>query len=277
MSDYNDDIASRCRYDALRWAQEGKPRHLIYTGDALRQAKEWARLDKLTVQEWAFIEAGVAAEVDEIALIVPKLGHDLRGALNSILGYSDILIDDLADDVDPAVLEDLRAINSSGHDLLHMINNLVDYCKVTTGQMTITVEYFDLRTAIEGAISAFLIRTKGRTITTTRQIDIALPQVYADPQRVEQIIYALLYAEFAFVQGDAYEVRANRVRNLVQIDVICNRMETAFATHYEHNLMLKMPRRLVESQKGNISFEMGLDFGTIVHFSLPLSPLADRI
>ena len=68
-----------------------------------------------------------------------KMSHELRNPLNSIIGYSEILIEGL----DPAKdqkYRDLTSIRSAGHRLLELINDLLDLSKLEAGKMELDAD-----------------------------------------------------------------------------------------------------------------------------------------
>jgi signal transduction histidine kinase len=77
-----------------------------------------------------------------------KMSHELRNPLNSIIGYSEILIEGL----DPAKdqkYRDLTSIRSAGHRLLELINDLLDLSKLEAGKMELDAERIQFKDLID--------------------------------------------------------------------------------------------------------------------------------
>jgi signal transduction histidine kinase len=83
------------------------------------------------------IERAMQAKSEFLA----KMSHELRNPLNSIIGYSEILIDGLAPNKRQAY-EDLSSIREAGHRLLELINDLLDLSKLEAGKMEVHAELF---------------------------------------------------------------------------------------------------------------------------------------
>ena len=73
-----------------------------------------------------------------------KMSHELKNPLNSIIGYSEILIENLADSEDQKY-KDLQTIRGAGHRLLELIDDLLDLSKLEAGKMTLHPDRIDLR------------------------------------------------------------------------------------------------------------------------------------
>lgn len=89
------------------------------------------RLREATLQ----IESAMAAKSDFLA----KMSHELRNPLNSIIGYSELMLESL-DDRKSQKARDLASIRSAGRRLLELVNDLLDLAKAEAGRMTIASE-----------------------------------------------------------------------------------------------------------------------------------------
>jgi signal transduction histidine kinase len=77
------------------------------------------------------------------AEFLAKLSHELRNPLNSIIGYSEMLLDN-ASAAEQQRHDDLTSIKSAGHRLLELINDLLDLSKLEAGKMELHVEQVEL-------------------------------------------------------------------------------------------------------------------------------------
>lgn len=98
-----------------------------------------ATLDQLS-------DARDAAEAASIAksAFLANMSHELRTPLNAIIGYAEVLRDDLDRAGLLRSVEDVSWIHRSSHQLLDMINSLLDLSKIEAGHMELDVHSFDL-------------------------------------------------------------------------------------------------------------------------------------
>jgi PAS domain S-box-containing protein len=161
-------------------------------GSAASQAA--ARVQSIRLFEQALETAQQLREVDRLKTeFLATMSHELRTPLNSIIGYSELLIDELGESVDDMSVDDLRAIHSSGHHLLAIINDILDLSKIEAGRLELNVEMINVETLIPQLVdmSRVLLRDKPH-IELMIELDEDLPEVEADTVRLRQIIWNLL-------------------------------------------------------------------------------------
>lgn len=122
-----------------------------------------------------------------------NMSHELRTPLNSLLILAQNLSENKDGNLTERQVENAKIIYSSGHDLLQLINDILDLSKVEAGQMTIhpeAVHLQDLSTRIR-SMMAPLIEEKGLVFLFNIQPEV--PSTFiSDRQRLEQILKNLL-------------------------------------------------------------------------------------
>ena len=71
------------------------------------------------------------------AEFVASMSHELRTPLNAIIGYSQLLLEEAADEGDDEGADDLGKIHKSGSNLLYLIDHILDYSRIEAGRMPI--------------------------------------------------------------------------------------------------------------------------------------------
>jgi signal transduction histidine kinase/DNA-binding response OmpR family regulator len=132
-----------------------------------------------------------------------NMSHELRTPLNAVIGYSEMLEEDLSEEGRDDLCNDVSKINRSGKLLLTLINDILDLSKIEAGRMTLSVEDFDL-------IS--LIREVGEDIRplaerSGNRLDVECPHekytVHADKIKLRQVLNNLLSNACKFTQNGA--------------------------------------------------------------------------
>jgi signal transduction histidine kinase/sugar lactone lactonase YvrE len=140
--------------------------------------------------EQALTQAESASRTKSIFLATTS--HELRTPLNAIIGFSEILIENAADRLEPRHVRFLQNILSSGEYLLGHINNILDLSKIEAGRLELQPETLLLHDVVD-EISAVM---KG--VATLRRVSIDvnlsenLPSLEADPTQIKQILYNLI-------------------------------------------------------------------------------------
>jgi CheY-like chemotaxis protein/HAMP domain-containing protein len=137
-----------------------------------------------------------------------NMSHELRTPLNSILILSQQLAENAAGNLNTKQIEFSRNINSSGSDLLNLINDILDLSKIESGTVTVDVEeigFFWLRDSIE---RNFRHVAEAKNLPLHVRFADALPRsMDSDPKRLQQILKNLLSNAMKFTSQGHVEVR----------------------------------------------------------------------
>lgn len=124
-----------------------------------------------------------------------NMSHELRTPLNSILGFSETMLKFPAmyDDVPlPAPYEtDLQQIYTSGHQLLALINDILDLAKVDAGKLEVRMRRVELAPLLRSVSSTASGLIAGKPIELERNVPEQLPAVWGDETRVRQVLLNL--------------------------------------------------------------------------------------
>ncbi|MGG1520075.1 ATP-binding protein [Paenibacillus oryzisoli] len=136
-----------------------------------------------------------------------NMSHELRTPLNSVLILSQMLHENGNGSLSKEEQEYARVIHSSGNDLLHLINDILDLSKVEAGKLDIHVGEMNLFTLPDILRSQFDKVAEQRNLDFTIAIDADVPaSFYSDEQRVSQIVKNLLSNAFKFTHEGAVQV-----------------------------------------------------------------------
>ncbi|MFN7133727.1 MAG: ATP-binding protein, partial [Myxococcales bacterium] len=139
-----------------------------------------------------------------------SMSHELRTPLNAVIGFSELLSEQVAGPLNREQLEFVGDIHRSGRHLLALINDVLDLAKIESGHMKLSLESFDLREPVREALEIV------RPLADARQHRLALAlegAVFcnADRQRVRQIALNLLSNAVKFTpEGGTLTVACRR-------------------------------------------------------------------
>ncbi|TFY99455.1 response regulator [Ramlibacter henchirensis] len=137
-----------------------------------------------------------------------NMSHELRTPLNSILILSQQLAENAAGNLNNKQIEFSRNINSSGSDLLNLINDILDLSKIESGTVTVDVEeiaFFWLRDSID---RNFRHVAEAKNLPLHIRFADDLPRsMDSDPKRLQQILKNLLSNAMKFTSNGHVEVR----------------------------------------------------------------------
>ncbi len=130
-----------------------------------------------------------------------NMSHELRTPLNSILVLSQLLMRNDSGNLTEKQVEFAKTVNTSGNDLLELINDILDLSKVESGKLQLNIEKVDLQEVVDNIERIFSPVASKKDLDLKIQVDKNLPKfIYSDPQRVMQIIKNLMSNALKFTE-----------------------------------------------------------------------------
>jgi len=121
------------------------------------------------------------------------MSHELRTPLNAVIGYSEILEEELAEQgAQQAVLADLAKIKGAGKHLLALINGVLDLSKIEAGRMELSYEDYGLDQLVNQVCSTVQPLVAGNRNRLVVELPDAPGEVRVDAMRLRQVLLNLL-------------------------------------------------------------------------------------
>lgn len=140
------------------------------------------------------------------------ISHELRTPLNAIIGFSDMLLKEIDGPMNDEQKNSVQFIFKSGKNLLALINDILDMSKIQAGKMEVTLEKVDIRAVIEDSLENVSILFKEKGLQLKMDATSELPEIQADPMRVQQIMLNLLSNAAKFTDEGIVRVRCNQIK-----------------------------------------------------------------
>ena len=132
-----------------------------------------------------------------------NMGHELRTPLNAVIGFSDMMRNELLGPVgNPQYLSYAGDIHSSGRHLLGLINDILDISKIEAGEMELYEEAVDITQIIRSSLTLVKSRAEDGGVKLENLATGPLPALFADARKIKQIVINLLSNAVKFTPAD---------------------------------------------------------------------------
>ncbi len=179
-------------------------------------------LENIAIQQTTELEAAVeAAEAANHAKseFLANMSHELRTPLSAVIGYSELIEEDLESAGTTGSIQDVRKIQSNARHLLALINNVLDLSKIEADKMTAFAELFQVDTLLAdvGNTMHALVAASGNTFSIQSHPDLG--SMNTDLLKVRQCLFNLVGNAAKFTQGGTVTLRCTRQADVVTFSV----------------------------------------------------------
>lgn len=228
-------------------------------------------------------------EADKVKTkFLSNVSHELRSPLNSIIGFSDILVSEIYGKLDEKQLEYIKDIQVAGIHLLGMVNEILDISKIESHTINLNKTKFNLFLCVNEVLNILKPLYSEKNINIQNLIDENI-EVFADYQKLQQIFFNLLSNAIKFTREKGeIKVFAKLSTKNIMISVADNGIGIAKENHkrifkkFEQiasneggstnstGLGLTITKELVKLHGGTITLESELNEGAEFKIKLPL-------
>jgi signal transduction histidine kinase len=225
-----------------------------------------------------------AADKDRAAFLA-AVSHELRSPLNAILGFSDILVQEVDGPLSPEAREEVEQIRGSGHHLLGLINDILEFSAIESGQLKLAVSAVDVLHVATDVVREAKLTVGKRPVVLEVAGDGPI-FAHVDPRRLRQVIGNLVGNAVKFTERGTVTVTCVADGREVSIEVadtgkgIAPEEQSLVFEDYKQvgeergrkrgtGLGLAIARRLVLAHGGTIRLESELGKGTTFFVTLP--------
>jgi signal transduction histidine kinase len=217
-----------------------------------------------------------------------NMSHELRTPLNAILGYAELLVDGIYCELAGKPRGVIERIQNNGKHLLALINDVLDLAKIEAGQLTLTLEDYNLPEVVQSVVTATEPLAASKGLKFTAELQDNLPMAHGDARRVSQVLLNLVGNAIKFTDDGEVEIRAMLDKGQFVLTVrdtgpgIADADQERIFGEFQQidntntpkkggtGLGLAISKRMVEMQGGTISVDSALGEGSTFRVVLPV-------
>ena len=121
-----------------------------------------------------------------------NVSHDIRTPMNAILGYSELMKNELNDNDLPKVLEHLNKLQKAGNILLSIINNVLDMARIESGKMELDENYEVVGNITQLVCGAFAAEASKKNIELNKIVNVEHKHIITDSTKMQEILSNLI-------------------------------------------------------------------------------------
>ena len=148
-----------------------------------------------------------------------RMSHEIRAPLNSILGFSELLIENKNEPATPKQKDFLSRIHRSAQHLRDLINDVLDLSKMESKKMKLNPQEIDLVRVINTVLEVFYEEAIQKRILLSFYEKPASLKVMADELKVRQVLYNLLSNALKFTQQGFVRIHLEKEKESAKIIV----------------------------------------------------------
>jgi signal transduction histidine kinase len=216
------------------------------------------------------------------------ISHELRTPMNAIIGFSQFLLRPKSGQLSLSQRDMVERIVNNGKNLLTLLNEILDYSKLETGQLSLKPQIFDVYTAINSTVAEMTPLAVAKKLSLQVKYDLQNPIVYNDPMRVKQVLTNLVSNAIKFTEsgevwieikdigenGIAIAVRDTGIgiekEQLKNIFEVFRQIDQTTTRKYPGTgLGLAIVKAFVDMMNGQIVVDSRLGYGSTFRVELP--------
>jgi signal transduction histidine kinase len=217
-----------------------------------------------------------------------NMSHELRTPMNAILGFSEMILDELYGEVPAELKEPLTDIQVNGRHLLRLINDVLDLSKIEAGRMELALGEYSVSDVVNTVRTSLRSIAAEKGLEFTAHVPDGLPVAYGDGGRLTQCLMNLAGNALKFTRRGRVDIAAElageeliyRVSDtgigiaqeeLTNVFAEFRQVDTTITREFGGTgLGLSISKKFVEMLGGRIWVESEVGKGSTFIFSVPL-------
>jgi signal transduction histidine kinase len=200
-----------------------------------------------------------AAANETKTMFLANMSHEIRTPLNGILGFAQLLAQQRGDISDPETQDFIATINSSGHHLLNLINDILDISKVEAGRLDVEWGEHPVLPVFEEVIAVLRPRAEAKPIDLRFCWIGPVPKrIRTDPRRLKQVLLNLIGNAVKFTEQGAVSVEARLRRAESDWQMVVEVADTGMGIPEDQLELIFQPFRQADSSYTRVHDGTGL-------------------
>jgi two-component system, sensor histidine kinase ChiS len=224
-----------------------------------------------------------------------KTSHELRTPLHGIVNLSQSLLDNRVNPLQEEHRDNIRMLHLMGRRMVGLVHDILDMNRIRNGQFSVDLTSVNVGQSVGYVLETLAITSIHKEVELVNDLPSTLPLVWADENRLRQILYNLLENGLKYTKKGSVRISAERHGNELAISVTdtgmgipAKMMESLFQPFVQTErrpagvnsglgLGLAISKELVELQGGQLEVESKVGSGSRFTFTLPIDSASEEV
>ncbi len=188
------------------------------------KAIQIARMMTSSIRDSEQRQRELASKADEAnqakSAFLANMSHEIRTPMTAILGYSEMLEDNVTDQTSDECVESIAAIRRSGSHLMMIINDVLDFSKIESGKLVVDCQPCNPMDIVQDVYEALRITATKKGLDLRVKLGGAIPSsVHTDAYRLRQILINLIGNAIKFTEQGRVEIELSVLDDQIRFAV----------------------------------------------------------
>jgi signal transduction histidine kinase len=216
------------------------------------------------------------------------MSHELRTPMNAILGYTELIVDEIYGPVPDKIREVLARVQQSGQHLLGLINAVLDLSKIEAGRLILSLADYSMQNVVHAVFASVESLAAEKQLALHMSLPADLPPGRGDEQRLSQVLLNLIGNAIKFTDLGEVRVQVTAADDMFTVAVsdtglgiseadqqkIFEEFQQADSSSTRKQggtgLGLAIAKKIIELHGGRIWVESSLSKGSTFWFTVPV-------
>jgi len=253
-----------------------------------RELKRLYEHERETTKELQALNERLERATKAKSEFLANMSHELRTPMNAILGFVEMILDEVYGDIPAHLKEPLTDIQTNGKHLLRLINDVLDLSKIEAGRMELSLGEYSVQDIVDTVRASLQSLAAERGLGFVAAVEDDIPLAFGDGKRITQCLMNLAGNALKFTRQGRVEISVGLEGETLTyavkdtgIGIPKDQLENVFGEFRQVDatitrefggtgLGLSITKKFVEMHGGRIWVESGLGKGSTFFFSIPL-------
>ncbi len=165
-----------------------------------------------TVAQLQLLNEELRSASEANSRFLSSVSHEFRTPLNAVIGFSQLMLDGLVGELNDQQVRQLTMVNESGHQLLELVNDVLEFSRLEGGGSAVSARTFSLAALARESLESVATMAAEKGLKTELRLGhgVEMLNIQSDPDRIRRILQNLLGNAVKFTVEGTVSLQVSR-------------------------------------------------------------------